>query len=96
MSEIEFGELPPALRGRGQREDLSQEISDALAARPGEWAKIGRYSQSYAMRVKTGAIKAFEPAGSFEAVSRNTSRDDDGKVRADIWARYVGPNGEYR
>lgn len=95
MSEIEFGELPPSRQGRGQV-DRSQEISSALVERPGEWAKVGRYNPSYAVRIKTGGIKAFAPAGTFEAVSRNTGHDDDGAIRSDIWARYIGPNGEYR
>lgn len=66
------------------------DFSAELKAKPGEWAVIdagdrsdnGKYS--LAGNIKKGLQLAFQPAGSFEAVSRKV----DGEIR--VYARYVG------
>lgn len=85
--DIHFGELPPSRRDKHK----NVAIADALKARPGEWAMIGHFADSQATNIKTGAIKAYQPAGSFEAVCRNANRQDR---KSDIWARYVGQPNE--
>ena len=68
-----------------------ERIAQALEARQGEWAMIGRLAPSTASNIRSGVIKAYEPSGSFEAVCRNSSTEDR---KADIWARYVGQPNE--
>jgi hypothetical protein len=86
MSELKF-ETPPAQRritwGR------HYEVASRLRAKPGEWAVVGVYNASntaasIARQVNRGAMAAYQPAGSFEAMSRTV----DGEYRA--YARFVG------
>lgn len=81
MTEIQFVDAPPPQRNQHKNQD----IADALRKRPGEWAHIGTGNPSRATNIKTATLRAFAPAGSFEAVARNLV---DGK--GDIYARYVG------
>ncbi|MFD8023702.1 hypothetical protein ACFV6G_25170 [Streptomyces lavendulae] len=62
----------------------------ALRERPGDWAHISDHDQksqaaNLAYRIRQGKLRAFRPAGAFEATSRTT----DGTSGA-VWARYVG------
>lgn len=82
MSEIKWQEPPADARGR----DKWGPVADELRAQPGRWALVAEgVSASMSTAFKRGRIIAFQPAGSFEAVTRNVV---DG--RADIYARYVG------
>ena len=67
-------------------------IARALRQRPGQWAVIGRDTPtSIVTTIRNGQLKCFKPKGAFEAVTRNhTSR-----WQADVYARYVGENGEH-
>ncbi|CEG99579.1 hypothetical protein [Propionibacterium freudenreichii] len=80
---LAFGQLPAA-QGKG-RSKKWERLAAQLKARPGEWACIGPRNTSTVWCIKHGRLVAFKPAGSFEAVSRNTR----GGV-ADCWVRYVG------
>lgn len=85
MSEyqIEFtGAMPPpAKRSSG----WGKFVARALREKPGQWANIGARSRSCAHMIRHGGSAPFQPAGSFEAVTRTR---DDGKV--DVYARYIG------
>lgn len=86
MTEIEFGELPPKKGG-----PRWYEIAEALRAKPGAWALVRSGIYPSAPRsIKRGLLVAFRPAGSFDAVMRSVK---DG--RGDLWARYIGENGEH-
>ena len=75
-------EDPPAQRRTGKYDD----VADQLVADPDNWYRIatGATTGGLAAGINKGAIRAFQPAGSFEAVSRS---QEDG---VSIWARYVG------
>jgi hypothetical protein len=69
-----------------------EQIARKLIKRPDEWARVAVYTNratmsSIAQGIKKATIKAYAPAGSFEAVGRTV----DGKHG--VWARYVGKNG---
>ena len=87
MSDIEWRELPEA----GHRE--SAPIAALLKDRPGQWALIQSGSagtiSGTAAGIRTGRVKAWQP-GSFEAVTRS----GENGLR-DLYARYVGENGEH-
>ncbi|MGP3685714.1 hypothetical protein ACTVZO_13530 [Streptomyces sp. IBSNAI002] len=62
----------------------------ALRERPGDWAHISDHdlktqAANLAYRIRQGKIRAFRPAGAFEATSRKT-----GESSGAVWARYVG------
>lgn len=62
-----------------------------LGARPGEWGLLkeglGENSAgSMASNIKLGILRAFRPAGSFEAMQR----------KGGVYARFVGGNGQAR
>ena len=64
----------------------------ALRNRPGQWACLGRgIPTGIITTINQGALKCFKPVGSFEAVTRNHTN----RWEADVYARYVGENGEY-
>lgn len=75
-----------------RRIESRQEFADALRARPGEWALLGKFSTSGAMRQAAYEIRVtrdpkdqmFAPRGSFEADSRTVC----GEHR--VYVRYVG------
>lgn len=74
--------------GRLDHEHIAQTLRD----RPGEWARVERPYQyaaakKYAYRICIGGIKAFSPAGDFEAVHRQ----DQGRYY--VYARYLGDGG---
>jgi hypothetical protein len=88
MSDIVWEDPPKT--GRSSARGRHTAIAAELKARPGEWAKVlvdTNLSQS--SQIRNGLYKAYQPAGSFEAVARN-ARNVDGRVRCDIYARYVG------
>lgn len=84
----------PPKRAYRPRKTKHERIAEKLTNRPGQWALIDNYASvasvnSMAYMVRNGKIKAYQPAGSFEAVARTA----DGKHR--MWARYVGAGGEH-
>lgn len=88
---LTFGPLPdrPTTTPRSARAAQLADQAAQLAARPGEWARLGTYhhqvtAAGMARRIRTGETAAFRPAGAYEAVSRGV----DGEYG--VWARYVG------
>lgn len=83
---VEFGELPVTT---GRDPNAWQNEAAELKARPGQWARVATKQTTssagtLASRIKEGQIRAFIPAGHFQAVIRGM----------DVWARYVGPTDE--
>lgn len=77
----------PSQRGRRGSRDWAKIASD-LRAEPGTWFNIGSdLPISIGTNIKTARLRAFAPAGDFEATIRG--RNEAG--RADkVFARYVG------
>ncbi|MFF7880945.1 hypothetical protein ACH40F_08300 [Streptomyces sp. NPDC020794] len=75
-----------------RRPESRRAFADALRARPGEWALLGKHSTAGMMRQAAYQIRwaleandqAFAPAGSFEAESQTLC----GEYR--VYVRYVG------
>jgi hypothetical protein len=88
MSVVRFAPLPPPASRRGPETRASVEWTEAaleLRARPNEWGIVKQHvtrsaASAMAHAVKTGRIKAFKPAGSFEAFTQGL----------DTWVRWVG------
>lgn len=64
-------------------------IAEALKTKPGTWALVRSYASpnaaaSTAWLIRNGRLRAYQPAGAFEAKSRRSG--DEGRV----YARYVG------
>jgi hypothetical protein len=88
MADIEFMD-PPGRRRRSAAPH--HEIAEALRARPGVWARVLEdVAHSTAGLISDGNLVAYRPPGSFEATSRKNGK------RSDVYARYVGENGEHR
>ena len=82
-------EGPPDSQKHGAR-GRHVAIAAELKARPGEWAKVlVDTSLGVSHQIKNAVYKAYQPAGSFEAVARNT-RKTDGRTVCDVYARYIG------
>lgn len=88
---MQWKEPPPA--GTSRNADKYMEIADELRRNPGKWAMIGRMSAQNASNIKDGRLAAFRPRGTFEATYRNISKSEVGPDTADIYARYVGEEG---
>lgn len=88
---IEWTPPPPPKQGvkKGSKWDP---VAKELKANPGRWACLGRdIPTGIVTTIRKGELKCFQPAGSFEAVTRNhTSR-----WQADVYARYVGENQQH-
>lgn len=67
-------------------------VARLLVAHPGQWAVIGRQiPTSIVTDINRGTLKCFQPEGAFEAVTRNHSA----RWTADVYARYIGEEGEH-
>lgn len=85
MNEIVFEDPPRG--GRGYIKHAP--IAAALREKPGQWARVAsyatlRHTSHVAYLMRSGRLKAYMPAGTFEAMGRTV----DG-VHA-VYARYVG------
>jgi hypothetical protein len=70
-----------------------EQIAEQLRARPNEWALCLRDVASPSANIRKGRIKAFQPAGAFEARTVQTHRfDDRGRPLVDLYIRYT-PDG---
>ncbi|WP_424212683.1 hypothetical protein ACN20G_11720 [Streptomyces sp. BI20] len=74
-ADVVFEELPPVQRTQGSRPAAHTDIANALRARPKSWAFVGtrvtaQAAAGAAYRIRTGALVAFQPAGSFRAKAR--------------------------
>jgi hypothetical protein len=89
---LRFEAPPAAERSNGNAAAQYTEEAAQLKARPGEWAVLKEFTGEgsgarsgawrLASRVKKGEIKAFAPAGSFEAVTRSNGHSK-------VYVRYV-------
>lgn len=92
MSEPMFENPPPRVSGRHW--GWHRQVASKLRARPREWALVGTYgssdsASSMARNIKMGRLKAYEPAGAFEATSRTVDK------QARVYVRFMGePVGE--
>lgn len=75
---------PPSARRRPDTRTDHDGIAAELRSRPGEWALLPAAATGMAGQIRRGDIRAYRPAGTFEAVRRDSA---DG-IR--VWARYVG------
>lgn len=81
---MKWQEPPPSQRGSGRRLTYLSEAAE-LRAHPGQWALLGAFAPAQVTNIKQGYLKAFRPAGEFDAIGR---KRDDGKY--DIYIRYIG------
>jgi hypothetical protein len=87
---VEWAEPPTPVRYKRSNVDWAS-IADALRANPGEWAVVARnVNPSSVTHMRQGRLKAFEPAGSFEASGQG--RNENGQT-AEVYARFVGVPG---
>jgi hypothetical protein len=90
-------EDPPSTSGKGRwARSRHYEIAAQLREHPGEWALIATSSPSMAGAIPTGILQAY-PAGSFDAVARNSRKNNNGgppKVVSEICARLIGDDHE--
>jgi hypothetical protein len=87
---VKFQDPPPAKTGPHAGGWF--QIAAELKARPGEWAIVREnVTSNISTYIRRGGSAAFVPAGSFEATARRNGTPG----RVDIYARYVGENGEH-
>lgn len=85
-AEVVWEDPPPENRGGGVNHRV---VAAALKSNPGAWGRIGEYrtaasAGSMAQAVRNANLSAYEPAGSFEGVSRKIGN------RYYVYAQYVG------
>ena len=78
-----FDTVPPAAMNGG-RPPAHQDKAAILRANPYKWgivttAASAKTASSQATNIRTGKLRAFVPAGTFEAKARNR----------DVWARFI-------
>jgi hypothetical protein len=91
MTDIEWREPPPDGRGNNGRQGGHEKhaaIAAELQSRPGEWAQIAADTSSSYGRLRR--YRAYQPASAFEIVGRQSRLG-----HWDVYARYVGENGEH-
>ena len=88
---VKFQDPPPeATQPRKQSRHTA--VAAQLKENPGKWALLEEVqTRSSATMIRRGNHKAYQPDGSFEAVAQARS---DGAY--DVYARYIGENGEHR
>lgn len=90
IDDVVWEEPPVSVRGSGNHREptFHDKLSQTLRSRPNQWARIpdffGKNASRTAHRIRKAAVRAYRPAGSFEA----TCRIVDG--RSCLFARYVG------
>lgn len=64
-------------------------VAEKAKSKPGHWLKVEeRVNLGNAWEIRNGGLYGyFWPAGSFDAVIRNSSRDDS---KGDLYVKYVG------
>lgn len=89
MTEIEWAD-PPPINSTSVGAPIKYRVeADAARANPGRWLVLPASSSNYIapVCVGNGHLRAFRPAGEFEAVSRMV----DGVRRT--YVHYIGPTG---
>jgi hypothetical protein len=87
-AEVEWGELPPDKRSTSGSAGIWYKRLAPFRDRPGQWGNLGPLHPSTVTHIKTGKLAGLT-AGEYEATGRNM-RTVDGKIRVDVWVRYVG------
>jgi hypothetical protein len=87
MEEMTWQEPPKAVRYKRNSIDWAS-ISDALKENPNEWAVVAHnVNPSVVTHIRKGRLKAFAPAGAFEASGQG--RNENGYTQ-DLYVRFVG------
>lgn len=82
-------QAPPATAGGTRRPAYDYAaVAATLRARPGEWMKLEDLPAPVAVRIRTGKVAAFRPAGAWEATTRTNGY---ARGRVDIYVRFTGP-----
>jgi hypothetical protein len=82
--EISWEDPAPREHKKGSKWDP---IAKMLKEHPGKWACLGRnMPTSIVTTIRSGSLKCFQPAGSFEAATRNHTD----RWVADVYVRYIG------
>ncbi|TFV32278.1 hypothetical protein E4K10_18100 [Streptomyces sp. T1317-0309] len=86
---LKFGPLPNPKKPNSTKPSKHEGNAEQLRNHPEQWAPVGTYNTagtaaSMASIIRTGVLKAYRPAGHFEAASRTV----DGHHR--VYARYIG------
>ena len=89
MVEIRFETPPDDLRSHARPRGWHAETAKRLRRRPAEWAVIdardtAQKAGGMAYAIRAAQLRAYEPAGAFQAVARKV----EGEYR--IYARFVG------
>ena len=86
---IELIQEDPGVSTRGRRPNQDWvRVAEELKANPGVWYKVGENLPIIAgTNIKTARLRAFAPAGAFEASIRG--RNETGRAQK-VFARYVG------
>ena len=88
MVNLKWEEPPQELLGRGRTN--WKEIADALKRNPEQWAVVAEnVSASTGTHIRHGRLKAFAPAGAFEARVSGARSDESGRANK-VYARYIG------
>lgn len=93
MSEMQWEEPPRAHQHPKDGGGRHAEIAAQLREHPARWAKVFTFSEAEKARSMAYCIshaarmKAYEPAGAFEAISRKVGNETC------VYARYVGGEG---
>lgn len=94
VEKVVWEEPPAPARGRGGSESVRHyEVAAELRSAPKEWGRIGDYSKAttaanIATQIGSGKLRAYLPAGAYEACAR-TMAD-----KHFVYARYVGEAGD--
>lgn len=102
MSDIIWENPPRERLGRGAGGVNHAKAAAQLRSRPGVWGIVGEYAAgntaaSIACLIKKGdSLKAYAPAGAYEAMARSVDTIEDGhRVRHfRVYGRYVGGSDE--
>ena len=75
-------------RPNHRRKEDWEKIAQTCKKSPGRWFVFsGTWNRGQSARIRQGALKAFRPAGHFEAAGREPDENRDPTV---LWVRYVG------
>lgn len=85
--QIEFVKAPPPVAiGKRPKRPKYYNIAKKLIENPGQWGRLtSDVSSGTAYLIKNGGLKAFQPAGAFEATARATAK----KNRVTVYVRYI-------
>ena len=93
MSDLVWEDPPAPIKGSAKWHRYA-DVAESLKAKPGQWARVGEFTQpsqagGLSSRIKSGR-DAFCPRGSFESTMRTIKSDRAGQRIIRVYARYVG------